>query len=182
MDQPAAASSGANGSGGSVPKDDGTKVAITIANTALGARAVGGEQTNGYRSQMTFTETKPTGESHTQDANLVGYYTPFTRPFPQCSGAGRWSGEPMSPGQGIAMMAAASKLMGELTAAGIDKRFSLTQSGPALPVLHFSMYEAVMFSAKNGQGAAFVTERGHVHPLDANDPVFSIPSDFTQER
>jgi len=35
---------------------------------ALGARAVGGEQTNGYRSQMSFTETKATGESQTQNA------------------------------------------------------------------------------------------------------------------
>jgi hypothetical protein len=182
MDQPSATSSGGKSAGGSAPKDDGSKVAIAITNTALGARAVGGEQTNGYRSDMSFTETKRTGESHTQDANLVGYYAAFTRPFPNCFGRGMVSGDSMSPGQGMAMMAAASKLMGELASAGVDKRFSLTQSGPALPVLHFSMYEAVMFSAKNGQGAAFVTERGHVHPVDANDPIFSVPSDFTQEQ
>ena len=79
-------------------------------------------------------------------------------------------------------MAAASKMMRELAAAGLDKRFSLRQSGPTLPFANFSMYQAVMFGGKNGQGAAFVTERGHVHPVDANDPVFSVPSDFTQER
>jgi hypothetical protein len=44
------------------------------------------------------------------------------------------------------------------------------------------MYQAITFSAKNGQGAAMVTERGHVHSVDANDPVFSIPSDFTKEQ
>jgi len=79
-------------------------------------------------------------------------------------------------------MAAASKMMRELATAGLDKRFSLTQSGPALPFANFSMYQAITFSAKNGQGAALVTERGHVHPVDANDPVFSIPSDFTREQ
>jgi hypothetical protein len=182
MDQPKVASSGGSSAGGSAPKDDGTKIAIAVANTALGARAVGGEQTNGYRSDMSFTETKPTGESHTQNANLVGYYTGFTRPFPRCSGRGPWSGDSMSPGQGMAMMAAASKLMRELASSGMDKRFSLTQSGPVLPFLNFAMYQAVTFSAKNGQGAAFVTENGHVHSVDANDPIFSIPSDFTQER
>ena len=182
MDQPTAASSGGSSSGGSAPKDDGTKVAITVANTALGARAVGGEQTNGYRSDTTITETKPTGESHTQNLNVVGYYTAFTQPFPHCSGSRPWSGDSMSPAQGMAMMAAASRVMRELATAGVDKRFSLTQSGPMLPFGNFSMYQAVTFAAKNGQGAALVTERGHVHPVDASDPVFSIPSDFTKEQ
>jgi hypothetical protein len=183
MDQPSAPASGGSGSsGGSAPKDDGTKVAITVANTALGARAVGGEQTNGYRSETTITETKPTGESNTQNMNVVGYYTAFTQPFPHCSGSSPWSGDSMSPGQGVAMMAAASKVMRELATAGIDKRFSLTQSGPTLPFGNFSMYQALTFSAKNGQAAAFVTERGHVHSVDANDPAFSIPSDFTKEQ
>ena len=58
------------------------------------------------------------------------------------------------------MMAAASKVMRELAVAGVDKRFSLTQSGPMLPFGNFSMYQAVTFAAKNGQGAALVTERG----------------------
>ncbi|MGC9991264.1 MAG: hypothetical protein ABSD52_02540 [Candidatus Cybelea sp.] len=182
MDQPTTASSGGSSPGGSAPKDDGTRIAISVANTALGARAVGGEQTNGYRSETTITETKPTGESHTQNLNVVGYYTAFTQPFPHCSGSRPWSGDSMSPGQGMAMMAAASKVMRELATAGIDKRFSLTQSGPMLPFGNFSMYQAVTLAAKNGQGAAFVTERGHVHPVDVSDPVFSIPSDFTQER
>ena len=182
MDQPSGPASGGNSTGGSVPKDDGAKIAIAVANTALGARSVGGEQTQGYRSDMTFTETKPTGESHSQNANLIGYYAAFARPFPHCSGSGGFSPDSMSPGQGFAMMAAASKMMRELATAGLDKRFSLTQSGPALPFVNFSMYEAITFAAKNGQGAAMVTERGHVRPVDANDPVFSIPSDFTPER
>jgi hypothetical protein len=131
---------------------------------------------------MTFTETKPTGESHTQSANLIGYYAAFTQPFPQCSGSGAFSGDSMSPGQGFAMMAAASKMMRELATAGLDKRFSLTQSGPTLPFVNFSMYQAIGFAAGNGQGATFVTERGHVHPVDANDPAFGIPSDFTREQ
>ena len=181
MDQPSVPTSGGSSAGGSAPKDDGTKIAIVVANTALGARAVGGEQTNGYRSDMSFTETKPTGESHTQNANLIAYYTAFTQPFPHCSGGGAWSGT-VSPGQGLAMMAAASRMMRELAAAGLDKRFSLKQSGPTLPFVNFSMYQAVGFAAGNGQGATFVTERGHVHPVDANDPAFSIPSDFTREQ
>jgi hypothetical protein len=182
MDQPNAPASGGSSSGGSAPKDDGTKIAIVVANSALGARAVGGEPTNGYRSDMTFTETKPTGETHSQSANLIGYYTAFMQPFPHCAGSGAFSGDSMSPGQGFAMMAAASKMMRELATAGLDKRFSISQSGPALPFVNFPMYQAITFSAKNGQGAALVTERGHVHPVDANDPAFGIPSDFTKEQ
>jgi hypothetical protein len=181
MDQPNAPASGGSSGGGSAAKDDGSKIAIVVANSALGARAVGGEQTNGYRSDMTFTETKPNGESNTQNANLIGYYTAFAQPSPHCSGNVAFSGD-MTPGQGFAMMAAASKMMRELATAGLDKRFSLTQSGPTLPFVNFSMYQAITFTAKNGQGAALVTERGHVHPVDANDPVFSIPSDFTKEQ
>jgi hypothetical protein len=180
MDQPSASSSGGSSAGGSAPKDDGTKIAIVVANTSLGARAVGGEQTNGYRSDVTFTETKPTGEAHTQNANLIAYYTAFTQPFPHCSGGGPWGD--ISPGQGLAMMAAASRMMRELATAGIDKRFSIKQSGPTLPIVNFSMYQAFGFAAGNGQGATFVTERGHVHPVDANDSAFSIPSDFTREQ
>jgi hypothetical protein len=179
MDQPSETKSGGAG-GGSMPKDDGTKVAIAVTNSALGARQVGGEPTNGFSSKMTFTETKPTGESHTQNADLVGYYASFAMPAPQCPRAG-WAELTGGAGQGFGGMAAAAKLMQALRSAGMDSRFSITQSGPALPLGKFSMYQAMSFGTASGNAPSFITERGDVRSIDPNDPIFSVPSDFTKQ-
>ncbi len=50
--------------------DDVTSIAITIANTALGARNVGGQPTNGLRSKMSFKETNASGKSQSYNGNL----------------------------------------------------------------------------------------------------------------
>jgi hypothetical protein len=43
------------------------------------------------------------------------------------------------------------------------------------------MYDAMTFGTQ-GQAATFITERGNVHSIDVNDPVFSVPEGFTQEQ
>jgi hypothetical protein len=179
MDQPGSPSSGGTSGGGAMPKDDGTKVAIDISNTALGSRRVDGEATNGFSSAMTFTETQASGESRTQNASLVGYYTSLAMPMPQCSGA--WNASGIAGGQGMGMMAAMSKVMQALKSAGMDKRFSVKQSGPTLPLGSFAMFQAVSFGSQGGHSPSFMTERGNVRPVDANDPAFSVPSDFTKQ-
>jgi hypothetical protein len=42
------------------------------------------------------------------------------------------------------------------------------------------LYQALSFDA-HGRAITVITERGNSHPIDANDPVFSVPSDFTKE-
>lgn len=182
MDQPASASSGGSSSGGgSMPKDDGTRVAISVTNTALGARTVGGQPTRGFSSDMTMTETKPSGESASQHMQMLGYYASFAAPSAQCS-RGRAMAGMMAPGQTMAAMAAAARAMRALASAGFDKRFSLKQSGPPLPAANLAMYQAVTFAMQQGRGATFVSERGHVRAIAANDPAFSVPADFTREQ
>lgn len=174
MDHPSAATGSATGTGSSA-KDDGTKVAIAVQNRALGAAVVGGQRTNGYRSSMSFTETKPGAQPQTQHMDMIAYYSGMHAPVSSCSHVG---GGGMAPGQGMAMMAAASRVMQSLAAAGLDKRFSLSQSGPPLPAGNLAMYEAIFFGDK---GTAFVSELGNVRPIGANDPVFSVPPDFTKQ-
>lgn len=145
MDHPSAATSNATGGGGSF-KDDGTKVAIAIQNRSLGAALIGGQQSNGYRSTMSFTESKPGAQPQTQHMDLIAYYSGMRTPTSSCYRVGLGGG--MSPAEGMAQMGAAMRVMQTLGAAGIDKRFSLTQSGPQLPAGNLAMYEALFFGDK----------------------------------
>jgi hypothetical protein len=176
MDHPSAATGSATGTTGGSAKDDGTKVAIAVQNRSLGSAVLGGQHTNGYRSTMSFTETKPGAQPQTQHMDMIAYYSGMRTPMSSCSHFGAGGG--MSPGDGMAMMAAASRVMQSLAAAGMDKRFSLSQSGPPLPAGNLAMYEAIFFGDKE---TAFVNEVGNVRPIDANDPVFSVPPDFTKQ-
>ncbi len=183
MDQPSGPGSGGggNGSGGAF-KDDGTKIAIAVTNRALGSRQVGGRQTSGFSSDLKMTETKPSGESHTQNATVLGYYSSLGMAHPHCPSLGSLGGAALGPGQGFAMMAEGAKVMQALAAAGMDKRFTISQNGPTIPMGQLSMYEAITFAAEKGQAMTFVSERGDVRGIDANDPIFSVPSDFTREQ
>jgi hypothetical protein len=161
------------------PTDTNTKMAIALTNTALGSQVVGGVPTDGYRSDMKLTQTDSSGVSRTMNAQLIGYYTSRSNPEPSCSRMST-SGNTAHPGAG--MMVAASRFKQALSSAGSDRRVSLSQSGPALPAGNFSMYDAVTVTMGNRGGATFITERGNVRPIDPNDPVFSVPSDFTQQQ
>lgn len=161
------------------PSDTNTKMAIALTNTALGSQVVGGVPTDGFRSDMKLTQTDSSGVSRTMNAQLIGYYTSRSNPEPSCSRMGM-SGNNAHPTAG--MMLAASRFKQALSSAGSDRRVSLSQSGPALPAGNFSMYDAVTVTMGNHGGATFITERGNVRPIDPNDPVFSVPSDFTQQQ
>lgn len=183
MDQQSAPSSG-NSNGAPAPRatDDGTRVAITISNTTLGAREVSGQPTNGFSSEMSFRETKPSGESQSYNGDLVGYYTQMAEPAPDCSSRTAESNGPSGPSGARAyseMTAGYARFMDALSRAGLDSRFTVKQTGPALPRSDFAMYEAATIGGGPGGGATFVTERGNVRSIAASDPIFSIPSDFT---
>lgn len=178
-DQPSSPSSGGGGSGGSGYTDDGTRVAITVTNSALGARELSNVPTNGYRSNMVVTETKPSGESNTQNGDLIGYYSTYRPPQPSCPrarDAGTSTGGVNSP-----MMGGYLSVMRALASTGMSSRFSVKQSGPPLPLGKLAMYDAMSFSAQ-GHDISITTERGNVRSITANDAAFSIPSDFTQAQ
>lgn len=182
MDQQTSAGSGGGGGGGggspAHSNDNISHVAIAVTNTALGARTVGGLPTNGYRSDMSITVTRTSGESQTQNGQLLGYYSSYANPSIVCSRVGAPAGQTR-----MGMMARYAQLMQVLAAAGVDKRFSVQQSGPAIPLGQLAMYNALTFQGGGrGGGATFVTERGHIRPLSPDDAAFSIPAGFTQEQ
>ncbi len=175
MDQPSAQSSGGGGSQ-TGPSDNGTRVAISVTNTALGALVVGGQPTNGYRSEMTITETNSSGQSQTQNGDLLAYYSSYSNPTPSC-----YSGSPVTGAHAPATMARYASVMHALLLGGSDSRFSITQSGPRFPLGRLAMYDAVSLGMQ-GQGATIVSELGNVRPIAVNDPAFTIPGDFTQRQ
>jgi len=175
MDQ-AASSGGEAGEPGSRMNDNGTRIAITVANSALGSRQIGGQNTSGYRSDMTITETSSSGDSQTQKGNMVAYYSSYANPSLTCSRG------PAIPQGGMAMMGNFAQLMRALSGSGLDRRVTISQSGPPLPLGKVAMFSAVTFTGGQGAGMTFATERGNIRSISDNDPVFSIPTDFTQER
>ncbi|HZY97387.1 MAG TPA: hypothetical protein VFE35_09810 [Candidatus Cybelea sp.] len=188
MDQPAASNPGAANAGGSKPSttDDRSRFAITIANKALGAREVGGQPTNGFSSDMSFTETKSSGESQSYNGDLVGYYSSYLSPAPSCSifnvASPNRNSPPNAAGVFSMMSTGYSRFMRALSLAGKDSRFSLKQTGPALPRDKLALYEAATIGGGRAGGGTIVIERGNVRPISDDDPVFSVPSDFTREQ
>jgi hypothetical protein len=178
MDSSSSGSSG-GGSGGGKFSDDGSRVAISVTNTALGARDVGGLATNGYRSDMVMTTTKPSGESQTVNGNLLGYYSNESSPALNCSGGGESA--PAGGAAGMAMMGQYALAMRALAARGMSSRFSIKQSGPPLPLGKLAMYDAMTFG-QSGHSVTVSTERGNLRPIAANDAAFSIPTDFTRQQ
>jgi hypothetical protein len=178
MDQPYTQSSGKSGpSGPAASAAPPSHVAITLTSAALGPRNVNGQATSGYRADMTIAETNANGETSTQNANMLGYYSNIARPVASCAGAATAGGD-----RGIgAMMGNYAQVMRALAAAGIDSHFSVKQSGPPLPLGKLAMYDATTFVAEGRGSITFVTERGNIRPISAADPVFSIPAGFTQQ-
>src|SRR5580704_2354248 len=139
LDQPSSGGGSSSGGGKPAPRatDDGTKVAIVVTNTSLGAERVAGQSTNGFRSDTQITETKASGESNTTNADIVGYYTGYAHPYLNCSN-GRGAST-AGAGQGFAMMANYAHMMQMFSQAGLGNRFSIKQTGPAMPLGKFSM-------------------------------------------
>jgi hypothetical protein len=177
MEAPSSHGSGGGDESNSGADRDG-RMAVSLTNTALGAREVGGQATNGFRSEMVFTETNSSGESHTQNGDLVGYYSNYANPSQAC-GSYRSPSSSQSMGN-LDMIGGFARAMRVLSSAG-NSRFTIKQSGPPLPLGKLAMYSAMLFSGQGHMGA-FITERGNVRPIDANDPVFSVPSDFTRQQ
>lgn len=184
------ASPAPSSSGSAAPQpratSDVTSIAITIANTALGARSVGGQPTSGFSSEMSFKETRASGESQSYNGDLVGYYSNYANPSPACERPSPAAPGRQSPADAAQIMATMTAGFGRFTRAlalaGVDSRFSLKQSGPALPRGKFAMYQAATIGGGSEGGATFVSERGNLRPISADDPVFSVPNDFTREQ
>ncbi len=166
------------------PTDDGTRYSMVVTTTALGARKIGPDPTNGYNLDVKMTATKRTGESQTNDMSMTSYYSNYPNQNLVCS---RYGGA-AAPGPGPGALASSyGAISRAIAGGGKDSRFKVSSSGPPIPSGKLSLFD--VFAPKmqgSGEGAGpkggfgMVTERGHVRGITDADPVFSVPPDFTK--
>ena len=91
------------------------------------------------------------------------------------------------PGPGAAAMNQYAMAQRAMTTK--NPRFTVTSSGPAIPTNRFALFTLTTMgsSASAGSGAggapggfASIMERGHERAITSDDPIFSIPADFTR--
>jgi hypothetical protein len=162
---------------GPMATDDGSKVALTLTNKSLGPKIIESLPTNGYNSNVQMTVTKPNQAPQTMDMNMLAYYSAYAQPAPVCprpNYLGMTGGPPMAAGFGILQRA--------LHAPNGDSRFTVNASGPTLPSGKLSLFDVMTMQgqAQGRGGMVMIAERGHVRPVNDNDPVFSVPSGFTK--
>lgn len=159
--------------------DDGTKVALAMTTKSLGARPIDGVATTGYDARMKMTTTRPSGESQSFDTAIVSYLSGYAEPRESCPEAAsrlRTHAEGNESGAGMEQFALAMKAM--KTPKG-DPRFTVSNSGPTMPTGKLAMWQHMAIG--EGGGFAILIERGNVHSIAENDPIFSVPADFTKK-
>ncbi|MGH7716024.1 MAG: hypothetical protein ACREML_08520, partial [Vulcanimicrobiaceae bacterium] len=192
LDQPqtaARAGRGAPAEAGSPMQDDGTRFKVAYTSQALGAKAVEGVNTEGYKAAMTITITKSDGSSQTMTSDMTQYVSSYGQPAQTCP-AGRFAMAGM-PGGGAGPMGAMSSSMSmthminqAMRTPNGDPRFTFSSSGPTLPSGRLDMFSAYQFQSEKSKSRGFtaIIERGNVHPVSDSDKViFGVPADFTKE-
>jgi hypothetical protein len=161
------------------PLNNGEKSAVSVVDTELGPKVVFGYTAFGYVSKITSVTTEPNGAAKTTSAIIKLYVAGFAEPRFSCPG-------------GIARIDATGWLgRYQAQVRGLTNRrnpnITVSSSGPPMPST-FAYFQAVQFSAI-GSGSAsagspfaggFVVQRGNLRTIDSNDPIFSVPADFTQ--
>jgi hypothetical protein len=182
LDQPQTqgASGGGHGAPGPTATDDGSKLAIQMTTRVLGPMKIEGVPTTGYAMAMKVTTTKPSGETQTFNTNLTAYYAGFPEPHFSCNSIGV-AGSSLA---GASMMQY-KLIMSALAAHKGDSRFTVTSSGPSIPSGQLGMWDLMTLAGGADTGArggsfSVETERGSVHSISDDDPIFSIPAGFTK--
>jgi hypothetical protein len=166
-----------------LPTDDGTRIAITVTNQALGQRQIGPDLADGYKSNMTMTVTKADGTSSTTQIIKTDYVIKLSDYTLSCGSI------PSSvPGPGAA--ATSQYAMAQSAMLRKDKRFTVSTSGPAIPASRFPLFTLTTMGGSGAaagggpsggpSGFASIMERGHERAITSDDPIFTIPSDFTK--
>ena len=171
---------GGHSAPGPVATDDGSKMAIQMTTRVLGPMKIEGVPTTGYTMAMKVTTTKPSGETQTFNTNLTAYYSGVPEPRFSCNSIGIGSGSPAG-----ASMMQYKLIMSALAAHKGDSRFTVTTSGPSIPGGQLSMWDLMTLAGGADTGArggsfSVETERGSLHSIGDNDPIFSVPAGFTK--
>jgi len=161
------------------PPNNGEKSAVSVVDTELGPKIVFGYTAFGYVSRITSVTAQPNGPAKTVTATVKLYVAGFNEPRFSCPG-------------GIARIDAIGgigRYQAQVRALTNRRNPNITvsSSGPPMPTT-FAYFQAVQFSATDAAspsaGAPFVggflVQRGNLRTIDSNDPIFSVPADFTQ--
>ena len=182
---PPAPSRGAPAAPQAVATDDGSKIAMAITNQALGPRQIGSDATDGFQTNINMTITRPGSQSVTTQMTTTEYVVKRSDYTLACGGVAS-----SAPGPGAAALS--QYAMAQRAMAMNNPRFTVTSSGPALPAGRFSVFTAItMAAAAPTSGAApasggppggfaSIIERGHERAITDDDPIFTIPADFTK--
>lgn len=184
LDAPKPPPSSRGGGGPPAPQavatDDGSKIAMSIANQSLGARQIGPDTADGYKSDINMTITRPGSQSVTSQMTTTEYVIQQPDYTLTC-------GAVTSNVPGPGAMVLSQYALAQRARMMNDSRFTVTSSGPALPQGRFSVFTAVTMSGGSGGGNggppggfASIIERGHVRTISDDDPAFTIPADFTK--
>jgi hypothetical protein len=166
------------------PQPPGTAVAEISATTrALGPQRIENLPTNGYVSTASFAMTQATGSCKNANASIstTEYLSALNRPTVTSCPVRR----PPVP-ETASDVAAPPQPTG-----GCRPTMSFHQSGPPVPADKLSLYSLVTMNAgagatpapaaSGGLGIGFLTERGNVRSLGAeNASLFDIPAGFTK--
>ena len=177
----------ATGRGGAAPQaiatDDGSKITVAITNQALGPRQIGPDLADGYRSDISMTITRPGSQSFTTQMTTTEY---LIKPSDYTLVCGSIASN--VPGPGAA--AVSQYAMAQRAMAMNNQRFTVTNSGPALPHGRFSLFTSITMggsgtAAGSGSGGApagfaSIIERGHQRAIVDDDPIFTILPDFNK--
>jgi hypothetical protein len=192
LDHPSTPSSSSGGPSRPAPRptDDGSKVAIAVTTKSLGPKQIDATNTNGYSADMKMTVTKPGQDPQTNDMTTTGYYTGTPMPYANChapidtGSTSHYGGGANGAQMGGSMLSSYATAMSALHDAKGNPRFTVSASGPSLPVGDLSLWDLVSFQGQGsteGRSFSILMERGNVHPISDADPIFSVPSDFTQQ-
>jgi hypothetical protein len=180
---PIASTASRNNAPNAIATDDGTRVAVTVVNKALGAKQVGGVATDGYTSDVTLVMTKANGDATTNTMHIKEYISKTADVQPACSPNGHGTN---ATAMGSSMLTNYTDMMHKAATAK-DSHFTYSSSGPAFPSTLLSMFEAVTFTSNGGQRGGngqitILTERANIHTVSPTDPLFSVPPDFTKKN
>jgi hypothetical protein len=184
---PAPATRGSR-SNGSAPASQppGTAVADVSATTkALGATRIDNVPTNGFDSTASFSMTQATGSCRNGGASIstAEYLSAINRPS-VTSCPIRRAPIPESANDAVTPP--------QTTTGGCRPTLTYHRSGPPIPAGKLSLYTLVTMNAagatpapapaaSGAAGIGFLTERGNLKTLTANDvSLFSVPADFVK--
>jgi hypothetical protein len=172
---PSHAPSAPSGPAPQTPQDN-TKMNIVVTTSALGSKEFSGTSADGYQADMKITVIPESGDPKTMDMLMTSYFSGTAEPTQSCYHAM----EPGAMGRAAMNMGLMQHVMAAMRTPKGDPRFTISASGPALPIGRLSLFTVFAPQSSKG-GFTILTENGNVRPIsDSDASVFAVPAGFTK--